>query len=246
MKRYGWLMKTAAALVLTSAALYGVHFAFFGDFHHIFIYLVGDIAFVPLEVLLVVVIIERILSHREHQRLMQKLNMVIGTFFSELGTRLLGDLIGGIDNREELGEQLCVTADWSPQDYRSSLRAIRASELEVDVDRLDLEALRSALAEKRQMLVALLANPNLLEHDRFTNLLWAVFHLLEELEARDALDDLPESDRKHLQGDVRRVAALLTAEWLLYCRHLQAKYPYIFSIVVRTHPLQASPCATVT
>jgi len=32
---------------------------------------------------------------------------------------------------------------------------------------------------------------------------------------------------------------------LRYCRHLQSAYPYIFSIVVRTHPLQAHPDAVV-
>jgi len=30
-------------------------------------------------------------------------------------------------------------------------------------------------------LLGLLGNPNLLEHDSFTDLLWAVFHLMEEL-----------------------------------------------------------------
>ena len=245
MKHYGWLVKTAGALILASAALYGVHFALFGDPHHIFIYLVGDIAFVPLEVLLVVVIIERILSRRERQRLMKKLNMVIGTFFSELGMRLLGDLSRSMENREEFTERLCVKGDWSPSDYKRSLRTARTFEYKVNLDHVDLKELRNRLAEKRPMLVRLLGNPNLLEHDRFTNLLWALFHLLEELEARDSLVDLPDSDRRHLEGDIRRVYALLASEWLLYCRHLQAKYPYIFSIVVRTHPLQANPCATV-
>ncbi len=35
------------------------------------------------------------------------------------------------------------------------------------------------------------------------------------------------------------------AEWLCYCEHLRQRYPYIFSIVVRTHPLQEHPDATV-
>jgi putative ATPase len=91
----------------------------------------------------------------------------------------------------------------------------------------------------------MLANPNLLEHERFTDLLWAVSHLLEELTARTSLEDLPPSDVAHLAGDVRRVYSQLTLQWLLYCRHLQASYPYIFSIMARTHPLQDSPSAVV-
>jgi nitrate reductase gamma subunit len=52
-------------LVLLSAVSYLAHYAIFGDAHHIFIYLVGDIAFVPIEVLLVTLIIHRLLESRE-------------------------------------------------------------------------------------------------------------------------------------------------------------------------------------
>jgi hypothetical protein len=40
------------------------------------------------------------------------------------------------------------------------------------------------LLSKRDFLVALMENPNLLEHESFTDLLWAVFHLVEELAVR--------------------------------------------------------------
>lgn len=84
-----------------------------------------------------------------------------------------------------------------------------------------------------------------MEHDRFTDLLWAVSHLLEELRARSSLEGLPPVDRAHLAGDIRRVYSLMAVEWLLYCRHLQSAYPYIYSIMVRIHPLQDAPSAVV-
>lgn len=56
---------------------------FFRDPHHIFLYLIGDIAFVFIEVLLVTLIIHQLLSRREKQAMLKKLNMVIGAFFSE-------------------------------------------------------------------------------------------------------------------------------------------------------------------
>jgi len=85
MRRHAWLVATAAILIALSAVAYSVHYLLFHDVHHIFVYLVGDIAFVPIEVLLVVLVLERMLSRREKQLVHQKLNMVIGTFFSELG-----------------------------------------------------------------------------------------------------------------------------------------------------------------
>ena len=43
-----------------------------------------------------------------------------------------------------------------------------------------------------------------MEHERFTDLLWAVLHLEEELEARTSLADLSPADEAHLEVDVRR------------------------------------------
>jgi hypothetical protein len=84
----------------------------------------------------------------------------------------------------------------------------------------------------------MLENPNLLEHDRFTDLLWAVTHLDEELEARTSFIGLPEKDLEHLAVDIQRMYDHLASEWLDYVQHLREKYPYLFSLVLRTHPFQ--------
>ena len=75
-------------LVILTVVLYLVHFLIFHDSRHIFIYLLGDIAFIPVQVLLVTLIIENLLNIREKKSKMAKLNMVIGTFFSDTGTTL--------------------------------------------------------------------------------------------------------------------------------------------------------------
>lgn len=79
-------------------------------------------------------------------------------------------------------------------------------------------------------------NPNLLEHDSFTELLWAVFHLTEELAYRESVEDLPISDYRHIAGDIERVYGLVIYEWLAYMKHLQSDYPYLFSLAIRTNP----------
>ena len=244
-KRHLMLLLAALVLLAASALLYFIHYLIFGDPHHIFIYLLGDIAFLPIEVLVVAVIVERIISHHDKHKLVSKLNMVIGTFFSELGTELLGDLTEYVENKKELAERININSDWTPIQYRHALAFVKAYDFRIDLERLSLEKLKDTLTSQRTMLLTLLANPNLLEHDRFTDLLWAIFHLMEELGARESLSDLPETDLTHLSGDIYRVYAQLTREWLLYCKHLQKSYPYIFSIVARTHPLQDNPSAIV-
>jgi len=75
-----WRTVLGLLLITLSAALYFVHFSIFHDSHHISIYLMGDIAFVPLEVLLVTLIIHTMLEKRTKRILLQKMNMLIGAF----------------------------------------------------------------------------------------------------------------------------------------------------------------------
>ena len=88
MKRISWPILLGLSLIVLSIILYLIHYAIFRDTHHIFIYMIGDIAFVPIEILLVTLIIHRLLNEREKRARLEKLNMVIGTFFSAVGTKL--------------------------------------------------------------------------------------------------------------------------------------------------------------
>jgi len=231
--------------VALSAILYFVHYLIFQDAHHIFIYMVGDLAFLPLEVLLVSVIIERILNRREKQDKLQKLNMVIGTFFSEVGNDLLRDLLIYFRNSEDIKKHLNIKGNWSKQDFDSAREYANKLKIDIDYNSLDFNRLQDVLSGKRDFLLTMLGNPGLLENDRFTDLLWAVTHLAEELKARPSLDNLPQNDLVHLSGDIQRFYDHLASEWLDYAEHLKANYPYLFSLVLRTHPFQEVSSAIV-
>ncbi len=89
MKHTRWQILLGLSLVALSLLFYSLHYVIFKDLHHIFIYLLGDIAFVPIEVLLVTMIIHKLLEEKEKKARLEKLNMVIETFFSEAGTKIL-------------------------------------------------------------------------------------------------------------------------------------------------------------
>jgi hypothetical protein len=89
MKPLNWQVLLRICLLVLSALFYFLHYLIFRDAHHIFIYLIGDVAFVFIEVLLVTLIIHSVLEQREKKARLEKLNMVIGVFYSEVGTRLL-------------------------------------------------------------------------------------------------------------------------------------------------------------
>ena len=53
-------------------------------------FLIGDVAFLFVQVLLLTFFIDRLLKQREREAMLQKLNMVIGAFYSQIGTQLMG------------------------------------------------------------------------------------------------------------------------------------------------------------
>ena len=113
MKRFNWLLVLGVVLILSSTIFYLVHYVIFKDVHHIFIYLLGDIAFIPIEVLLVTLIIHHLLIMREKRTMLEKLNMIIGAFFSEVGTRLLTYFSDFDPKLDKIRNDLIVTKDWS-------------------------------------------------------------------------------------------------------------------------------------
>jgi hypothetical protein len=208
--------------------------------------MVGDLAFLPLEVLLVVVIIERVLARREKQSKLKKLNMVVGAFFSEVGYYLLRDLLGHYENQADISQHLNVKGNWTKKDFRKAAEFAYHLKVDLDCHKMDLGELKEFLAQKRTFLLSLLGNPNLLEHDRFTDLLWAATHLDEELEARPSVSGLPDRDLQHIADDIQRLYDHLASEWLDYVEHLKANYPFLFSLILRTHPFQEHPSAVLT
>jgi len=238
-----WTVRVVLLLITASALSYLVHYMIFRDSHHIFLYMIGDFGFLFLDVLLVLLVIERLLSAREKKSMLQKLNMVIGTFFSEVGIELLRRFSDFVENAEELECELHIDPRWDKKRFRAAKAKAEKFEYSMVVKPDELEHLRDFLKEQHAFLVRLLENPILLENQRFTDLLWAVFHLSEELSFRESLRDLPDADVAHLKTDLRRAYSIIVSEWIGYTEHLKGKYPFLFSLAARINPLnpKASP-----
>lgn len=186
---------------------------------------------------------EMMLNKREKIARLEKMNMVIGVFFSESGTSLLGYFSKADPAIERIRNDLIITGEWSGKSFEKAVKTLQGYDYAVDMRHIDLEHLRANLTEKRDFLLRLLENPMLLEHEAFTELLRAVFHLTEELTFRNDLLHIPKTDVQHLAGDIRRVYTLLVVQWLYYMQHLRNNYPYLFSLAIRTNPFNhlASP-----
>jgi hypothetical protein len=240
-----WKVYAALMLITLSLGLYLVHFLVFHDSHHILIYLVGDLAFIPIEVLIVTLIIDGVLESREKAARAEKLNIVIGTFFSTTGIPLLKRFFSA---DPDAGEKiaLCQKAGTVPgTNIASCLGMLTGGPHHISIGLMDLGALRDNLCEKENFMILLLENPMVFEHESFTDLLFSIHHLTEELRARESILDLPEPDLAHLEKDMERVYSLLIPEWSRYMGYLMESYPYLFSLAMRQNPFNPSASVVI-
>jgi hypothetical protein len=179
---------------------------------------------------------EILLLKRERQSRLRKVNMVLGLFFSEIGHELLSLFSRNDHKIEAIREELLVNFSWTENRFSNVLKTIKKHDLRVDIGRLPLETIFELLNSKRKFMIGLLENPVLIEQESFSEALLAVFHLTDELSCRDNLSNLPESDKKHLSGDINRAYRKLVEQWLVYLKHLKRQYPYLYSLAVRKNP----------
>lgn len=242
-------LRLSAVLIALTVVVYAARWVLFPGaalHNEMWRFLVGDVGFALVDVVLVTIIIDQFIQQRERTEMKRKLNMVIGAFFSEMGSELLCR-IATLDRRlGDVQDHLIPAPTWSPADYAAAKEAIEHHAAAVELPSAqELEALRDSLHAQKPFVLGLLGNESLLEHESFTDLLWAVTHLAEELVARPTLREIPEADAMHLTVDVKRVYTQLISQWLDYMSHLQKQYPYLFSLAARTNPFDAAAAATV-
>ncbi|HWQ63444.1 MAG TPA: hypothetical protein VN429_03435, partial [Methanospirillum sp.] len=231
-----WLIVFAIGLLFSSLALFSLHYIVFHDLHQIAFYTLQDLAFLPIEALLVTLILHQLLERQARKSKLNKLNMVIGLFFSEIGVPLMRFFsTRDLDFKQKNVFYLSLET-WSHSMYASKKKEALKAPYKIQFFSNDLISVRDMLIKKEDFLVRLLENPLLLEHESFTEVLLAVFHLTDELKHRGSCADLPESDMYHLSGDITRIYSRIIPVWLSYLEYLKADYPYLFSLAIRTNP----------
>ena len=243
--KLSWEARLGIFLILLSLIIYGIKYLIIGDAENIFNYLFNSLGYLPLNVLLVTLILNRLLANRSKQNKLEKMNIVVGVFFSEVGTWLLTYLSDNDPNLCRLSGDLVKIDQWSDEEFIRVQDKFKNHNYSIDIKKIDIKALSTYLSSKRGFSLRLLENPLLLENESFTNLLRAVFHLTEELEHRRDFQGLPDSDYLHLAGDIERAYFLLVMEWMTYMRYLNSNYPYLFSLAMRTNPFDENACVVV-
>lgn len=219
-------------LILLSASIYYLQNQIFHQEENTIFYLFQDLAFVPIQVLLVTLLLNRFLNIMETRKKTKKINVIISTFFVEAGTQILGAMSEFNRNNGQLYHLLQIS-DEGKTKVRLLRKRLSNFEYEIQLDQDGLIRMSELLNRYRDFMLNMLGNDNLLEHDSFTDMLWTVFHVADELQMRLGEHVLIEEDISHLTIDMKRAYSAVVYEWANYMSYLKAEYPFLYVIALK-------------
>lgn len=201
-------------LLCASALLYAIHYLIFRDLHHLAIFGLHELAFVPLEVILVTLGLDQLVekTHREEAR--SKVSIIETLYFNESGSTMLRYLTSFDPDAARLRELLQVTQDWRSSDFRQAIRQLKSYPFLLDLDRIDFFGLHYHLSQRHEYYRSMLENPALTQSEAFTEMIMKIYLLWEELDGRTNLYQLPEKDRNYLAELLHEIYRELTEYWL--------------------------------
>jgi len=201
-------------LLCASALLYAIHYLIFRDLHHLAIFGLHELAFVPLEVILVTLGLDQLVekTHREEAR--SKVSIIETLYFNESGGTMLRYLTSFDPDAARLRELLQVTEDWHSSDFRQAIRQLKSYPFLLDLDRIDFFGLHYHLSQRHEYYRSMLENPALTQSESFTEMIMKIYLLWEELDGRTNLYQLPEKDRNYLAELLHEIYRELTEYWL--------------------------------
>ena len=207
----------------------------------LFIIITGAGAFTALLVSIGGLFFER----RVNKSRIERRKILIGLFYSVIGNKLLELCMNADPSINTIRDKTLIKMGWTERDFNKLQRYMKKYDYCIDMDRADFAQLKTILEEKTDLLVSLLENPSLIEHEMFTELLRATFHLREELTLRENIAGCGNEDLAHLCNDVKRVYSMLSMLWLDYVRDLKRRYPYLYSLALRNNPFNEKRCISI-
>lgn len=222
-------------LIALSTIIFYLQYLIFHQTENTLFYLLQDLAFVPIQVAMVTVIINRFLNEMENRKKIKKINVIISAFFVEMGIPIISTISKFNRNNDRICEKIKIK-EMNSKKYYKLIKEVKAFQFDIYAEPTKLEELYSILRNYKDFMLNLLTNPNLLEHDSFTDMLWAVFHVIDELQTREEFDKLSKDDIDHLSNDLLRAYTALIIEWISYMNYLQDEYPYLFTLASQKNP----------
>lgn len=217
------------SLILTflSFVMFLIHYLIFGQLENTVYYSLMSLCFIPVNILAVTLVFEKLVERQTKLERLSKLNMLVGLFFSDIGFTLLKLIVAGDEKIDFLN------LDFS--DLKTCNDKLKNHDHNIHFELINYVELKELIIGGRDILSTLIGNGHILEHEIFTNLLMALMHLRDEILFIQH-KELSQEDHTHLKGDIMRVYKALTFQWINYLAHLKQFYPYQYNSAIKYNP----------
>lgn len=222
-------------LTILSAAIYFIQYLIFHQTENTLFYLLQDLAFVPIQVVMVTIILNRFLNIMETRKKIKKINVIISTFFVEAGISIMNVMAHFNRNNNEFCELIKINELNKKKDNHVK-KLVKEFQYDIYADPNKLVELAVMLSNYKTYMLNMLENSNLLEHDSFTDMLWATFHVADELQTRGDFKNLSQNDVDHLSNDILRAYTAMIMEWINYMSYLHDEYPFLYALAITKNP----------
>ncbi|RJX34559.1 MAG: hypothetical protein C4525_06720 [Desulfarculus sp.] len=234
-RRYQDKVLIAVGLLALSGLMFVGYWLVVGDASYISNYFYLHLSFLPIHALVLGLILDELIVHREKQQRRHRLNMFLGVFFRQMGIDIMLNMLLLADNRDELEQKMLVDKSWKAPHFRRARQAVRSLPLRMRPDRGHLKILFNLLSQREQEIITLTRNPLMLEFEALYRCLLSLFHLIEETHYRGQVLSMSDNVILHLASDVGKTLAMLASLWLSYLEHLKEEHPVLFGFQVGLH-----------
>ncbi|MGN8773192.1 hypothetical protein [Candidatus Weimeria sp. HCP3S3_B5] len=221
--------RVIVALIAVSALIYAVQIAVFHDVRTTAFYFLQDMAFMPITIAIATIVVGEIISLREKRERLEKTQMLTSSFFTGIGAYLLKEIIRMTDTDQFITE-VVRGSSYDKRQEKEILDRIRKMDLTVHIDREGYDRIRQIIRENQTNIFIIASNPLVIEHEAFTDMLWGIFHLMDEYRLRGDWDDLSAQDIEHFDQDFERILRAMLINWVRDVRYLRENFPDFYAV----------------
>ena len=229
MKKIRYYFVISFILIALSAVMFLKHYLVFGQALNTAYYSLMNLCFIPINSLVVTIILEKLIDYRAKKDRIEKINMLVGIFFTEVGGKLMHLII---DSDKDAKNYIT-----NFEDLNNIKKCLNEYDYKVDMNNIDLCSIKNILLENNNLFVTLISNENVFQHQIFTDLLMSVVHLRDEIIFMEKDDNL-ELNINHLENDVIRVYKNISIQWISYLEYLNKSYPFLYNNAIRVNPFK--------
>lgn len=229
MKKIRYYFVISFILIALSSIMFFIHYLIFGQALNTAYYSLMNLCFIPINSLVVTIMLEKLIDYRAKKDRIEKINMLVGIFFTEVGGKLM---------------HLIIDADKDAKNYITNFedlnkikKCLYEYNYKVDMKYIDLCAIKNILVEHNNLFVTLISNESILQHQIFTDLLMSVIHLRDEIIFMEKDKDSG-FNINHLENDVIRVYKNISIQWISYLEYLSKSYPFLYNNAIRVNPFK--------